>query len=195
VTIQKKLYLVIGGLFGLGILLIVSMVFSSKILVEQLKSFESSALKVENNQAIVIAHERFMGDLCRTLSKGESYSTSSTHETCILGKWLYPFMNSNEYKELSNDLQLKFNKLESSHEKLHNIAIEFKNSTEISEKLRNDIINTAPMLFKDVMSALDTYSQILKTNEKNILAFANKEIYFINIAMVLISIVVVLIGL
>jgi methyl-accepting chemotaxis protein len=194
-SIKKKLYIAIGGLFALSIILIISMAISAQVLVGQLHDFESSALKVEKNQDILIAHEKFMGNMSSSLLKSEKYTISSTHETCVLGKWLYPFLNTQEYKNLPSEVQNKLKKLEDSHEKIHNIASTYSQTSTVDQKLRDDIINTAPHLFKDIIAGLESYNSVLKKEEQDIADLADKEVLIIDIVIAILAIVAIFMGL
>ena len=150
-SIKQKLFIVIGGLFGLSIILIISMALSSQLLVSQLHSFETLSLKIEKNKDMIIAHERFMSKMSKSLLNDTKYTNSSNHETCILGDWLYPFFKTEEYKNLPIEIQDKLKSLELSHKKIHKISSTFSKATTIDATLRNDIVHTAPKLFNDII--------------------------------------------
>ncbi len=193
-SIKRKLNLVVSALFGMSVLLIIFMFLSSKSLVGQLHDFEHIAIKIEKNLLIESAHEKFMGNMCRTMVKGEKYNSSSTHETCILGKWLYPFKKTKEYNNLPNNVKSKLSKLEESHHKLHMIAKEFSSKNSVDEKLKNDIISVAPILFKDVISGLNSYNKVLKDQQKEISQSADSSQLMINILMIVVVILSLIIG-
>jgi len=193
-SIKQKLFMSIGGLFSISIILILSMALSSTILVSQLHDFETLAVKIEKNQKLIIAHEKFMGKMSSTLLKNEKYRSSSTHTTCVLGKWLYPFFKTEEYKNLPSPLQMKLQVLEKNHKKLHAISHEYAQSDSVDTALRNNIINTAPLLFKDIIIGLEAYNNLLLKEEKQIAETADFEVFIIYILIAILAIITLLIG-
>ena len=193
-SIKQKLFMSIGGLFGISIILILSMALSSSILVSQLHDFETLAVKIEKNQKLIIAHEKFMGKMSSTLLKNQKYRSSSTHTTCVLGKWLYPFFKTDEYKALPSPVQMKLQVLEKNHKKLHAISHKYAQSDSVNTALRNDIINTAPLLFKDIIIGLEAYNNLLLKKEKQIAETADFEVFIIYILIAILAIITLLIG-
>jgi len=193
-SIKQKLFMSIGGLFGISIVLILSMALSSTILVGQLHDFETLAVKIEKNQKLIIAHEKFMEKMNSTLLKNQKYRSSSTHTTCVLGKWLYPFFKTDEYKNLPSPIQMKLQVLEKNHKKLHAISHKYAQSDSVDTVLRNDLINTAPLLFKDIIIGLEAYNNLLLKKEKQIAETADFEVFIIYILIAILAIITLLIG-
>ena len=193
-SIKKKLSYVIGGLSALSIILILMMFFGSKALVKQLHDFESLAYSIEKNQNILLVHEKFMGNMSRSLLKGEIIESKSTHETCALGSWMYPFFRTLEYANLPGDLKAKFKKMEQSHKDIHVISAEYAKSATITDKIKNDVIYEAPKLFKDVISGLESYNEYLRKQEHEIAEYADYEVMVINILILIFAVITVIAG-
>jgi len=196
-SIKKKLSIVIGLLIGTSFILILTLFISSKTLVSQLKNEKIISHKIQNNLKIEAAHEKFMANMCRVLVKGEKYVAKSTHENCTLGKWLYPFKKTDEYKNLPNDVKQKLFKLELSHKKLHDISSTFANSTSVDKKLEDDIIYNAPLLFKNVIEGLNSYNKVLLSQEEEITRQSENEIIIIDtiiIAIIILTLIIAFFG-
>ncbi len=193
-SIKKKLSIVIGLLFGLSLLLIVAMYFANKTLVHNIHKVEVIEEKIIKNVKIEHAHEKFIGQMCRTFVKGEKYSVNKTYKNCILGSWFYPFKATDEYKKLPNDLKAKFDKLESSHQQIHIIAAKFASIFTVNESMKNDIINVVPQLFGDVVGTLDSYSKFLEEERKKMDESVHQEIVLIDTLMVILLVIAVIIG-
>ena len=193
-SIKKKLLLVIGSLLGLNFILMAVMFVSSNTIIGSMHKIEAIEHKIVQNLKIEAAHEKFMGNMCRVMVRGEEYSSPSTHETCSLGKWYYPFIKTAEYKALPDGVKLKLAKLESAHFKLHQISKKFNEMKIADEALKKQIVEVAPELFKDVIAGLNSYNKVLEEQEGVLSEYADSQISFIYTMMAIIFIVVIIQG-
>jgi len=193
-SIKKKLYLVIGGLFGLSIVLILLMFYSSQTLVGQLHSYETVSAKVNQNQKILTVHEKFMGNMSRSLLKGEIIKSASSHENCALGKWYYPFSKTEEYSNLPSNIKSELEKLEESHKEIHKISSNYANATVIDDEIKKSVVFDAPNLFKDIITALELYNTYLEEIEHNISKSADESVVLIDIVIAIFALIAIIAG-
>ena len=181
--------LILSAFIGLTVIIMLFTFFVTKSINQRTAEILNIDAKILHNAKIEAAHEKFMAQMCRTLSKNEKYSVSSTHETCILGKWYYDFVNTNEYKNLPNEVQNKLQVLEASHKNIHKIAFEFSLAHSVSDKLRNDILVEAPKHFINVIAGLEAYSKVLEQQQTLALQASEENTSMLNIILIVLLVV------
>lgn len=137
-------------------------------------SLEKSAISIQDidnkiikNLDLLYVHEKFIGDLSRSLTHKQQFQSSSTHNTCALGKWYYTFKASNDFKSLPQDLQNNFLELEKAHEIVHQIAHNYmENYKFYNENLKRELferevdhLKWSKQLLKDIIERKTTVVQ------------------------------------
>ena len=122
-TIKAKMGLSVGLLVtSIITLLVVSMVVTG-LLESNLVSVRDMEGNIIHNKKIVAAHEAYAGDLSRAaLSGGKFEKGHGSHKDCILGKWYFPFTQTEIYKNLPSLLIQKLETMAKDHEEIHAIG-------------------------------------------------------------------------
>jgi methyl-accepting chemotaxis protein len=118
---QKQLGMISIKTVNVTILLIV-LFLSIFYLKDSIKDIKDIEQKVIANKSLIAVHEKYMGEMCRSVVNQESFPSKSTYKSCPLGSWYYPFVQTQEYDNLPRNVQDAFNKMEKSHQFIHNTA-------------------------------------------------------------------------
>lgn len=137
-------------------------------------SLEQVNDKISQNITLLFIHEKYIGDLSRSLIQKKEFESKSTYTDCALGIWYYQFKLSNDFKSLPQDIQDKFLELEKAHETIHNIGHNYidnyQNGDENTKKqIEQDILYTAPKILTVVISTLKDYNTYLEHQKDVIL--------------------------
>jgi hypothetical protein len=137
---QKQLGMISIKAVNIAILLIV-LFLSIFLLKDSISKIVDIEQKVIQNKKLIAIHEKYMGEMCRSVVNQENFSSTSTHQNCPLGKWYYPFIQSQEYNILPNNIKSAFSKMEESHKFIHLTAKDYqKNYTFIDKKLEHSLV-------------------------------------------------------
>jgi hypothetical protein len=117
-----------------GILSILVGIYSSYILQDSSKEIKDIEEHIILNEKILYKHEKFIGNLGRDITLNQKPDSVSSHKDCILGKWYYKFIETQEYQSLPSDIKSKFGNMEKSHKSIHDIAKEYKDKYTIFDR-------------------------------------------------------------
>ncbi|MEA2098794.1 MAG: methyl-accepting chemotaxis protein [Campylobacterota bacterium] len=160
-TIKAKMGLSVGLLVTSIVTLLVMSMVSTHLLEDSLKSIENMQKHQHHNQEIVIVHETYAGDLSRAALSGGSFEKGKvSHKDCILGKWYYPFIQSDTYKNLPSLLTQKLDAMAKDHEKIHAIGKDYttdyiaidKDAKNIMMQSINDHLKLDKQVLSDISS-------------------------------------------
>ncbi|MCK5110613.1 MAG: hypothetical protein KAQ94_03755 [Arcobacteraceae bacterium] len=196
---NKTIYSMIA--MGIGI---TAMLFISITSVEELNDssskIEKIGAKIAYNQKIIAVHERFMGEMCRSMVNNKKFNAGTDATLCILGEWYYPFKKTNKYKILPQDIKDKFEAMEISHIKIHAIAKDYKNNFVLNDKentknkkIIDGITKTAPKEFKKVILALKIYNKYLLDKEHHITTHNKELVKTVDTQLIVIAVILIII--
>ncbi len=207
-TIKIKMMLSVGLLVLSIITLLVMSIISSNLAESSFFSAEKMQNNILYNQKIVAVHETYAGDLSRAALNHSGFEKGKgSHKECILGKWYYPFIETQEYKELPTSLKKELDKMAADHEKIHLIGKEYaSNYQEIdthnikSSDLGQSIITTMPKLLHSVINSLESYNEflihkmeILDKEHEGTTSFLNLIYSIISLISIIVIIIVIII--
>ena len=122
-TIKAKMGLGVGLLVTSIITLLVMGIVASNIAEDGFNKTKDMKDNITHNQKIVAVHETYAGDLSRAALSGGSFEKGhGSHKNCILGKWYYPFLETDIYKHLPSVLKEKMDVMAKDHEHIHIIG-------------------------------------------------------------------------
>ena len=127
-TIKAKMGLSVGLLVTSIVTLIVMSAVSTNLQEEDITKVEHMKDNITHNQKIVASHEAYAGDLSRAALSGGSFEKGNgSHKDCILGKWYYPFLGTETYKNLPSLLTQKLDVMAKDHEHIHKVGKTYAN--------------------------------------------------------------------
>jgi len=124
-TIKQKSTITLSILFVVVILMVSNSFNSISSLSKSSTDIEKIGSIIEHNHKIISAHEKYGGELLKSIAQKVKFGGGLNHEKCILGKWWYNFKKTSEFKSLSKEDQKKLTDMETSHQKIHEIAKEY----------------------------------------------------------------------
>lgn len=158
-SIKSKMGLGIGLLIASIVILLIMSVVATNMAESDTQKIEHIKDNIIKNREIVSAHEAYAGDLARAALSGRKFEKGhGSHKECILGKWYYPFTQTDSYQKLPTNLKEELSDMALSHEKIHAIGKKFATEyTNVNPKLKDmllqaitDHLKWTNILLKDI---------------------------------------------
>jgi methyl-accepting chemotaxis protein len=186
-SIKTKLALSLGALIVLGITLLFIGVTTQRASYNEIIQVEKEDKNQKHIEKIIGIHEGYAGDLSRAMLDRKKFEKGSTaHTECALGKWYYPFKESEEYKNLPSDVRDKLDGMEKDHEKIHVIGKQYmekfvhakegavldENQLQLNRTIYKGVVTEMPQLLVSVIADLRHYIDYMDAQ----MIMQNKEI-------------------
>jgi methyl-accepting chemotaxis protein len=137
---QKQIGMISVKAVNIAILLII-LFLSIFYLKESIHDIRNIEKKIIQNKELIAVHEKYMGAMCRSVVNQTAFGSTSTYETCPLGKWYYPFIQTQEYQILPIEIKNAFASMERSHQFIHQTASIYQTKYHfLDKKLEQNLI-------------------------------------------------------